>query len=235
MNGSYSLGGQSPETSDVVRAMFLARNNRPESGPFGFQSRRQTTQTLGRPTENIGGLASPPLVTASSSVSFPPVEIHSSQPASFVYLDEAIVGACHITRTGAVQVTRHREEVSAPQQAVSSRVVPYALLIRGMLDRDQIASARALLSLAIADQPDDPDLRKIARVIAPPRHVRSEIRDRDRSPEFHWLHANSGKYEGAWVALVGSELVASDASLKLLLSRLDALGLRGEALVHRVS
>ena len=123
-----------------------------------------------------------------------------------------------------------RERVDVPTDPL-----PYASLIRGMLDRDQVTSARTLLTVALADQPNDRTLRTAAGILALPTSVRRPLRDRDRTLEYAWLTRHYADHRGKWVALVGNELVASAPSLKALLAALESSGRRGEALIHRVA
>ena len=128
----------------------------------------------------------------------------------------------------AVIQTRERVEVSTDR-------LPYASLIRGMLDRDQVTSARTLLTVALADQPKDGTLRTAAGILALPTSARKPLRDRDRTLEYAWLTRHCADHRGEWVALVGNELVASAQSLKDLLAALERSGRRGDALIHRVA
>lgn len=123
---------------------------------------------------------------------------------------------------------------SARAETATDRL-PYASLIRGMLDRDQVASARTLLSVALAEQPSDSELRIVAAVLARPTSVRKALRDRDRVREYAWLTSHGAEHRGQWVAVVGNELVASADSLKQLLLSLEASEHRGDALIHRVA
>lgn len=119
-------------------------------------------------------------------------------------------------------------------EIVSTEKLPYASLIRGMLDRDQVASARTLLSVALADQPTDA-LRTAAGILSPPTSVKKPLRDRDRGREYGWLTRHGAEHRGEWVALIGDELVATARSLKDLLVLLERSGRKGDALIHRVA
>jgi len=112
--------------------------------------------------------------------------------------------------------------------------LPYVALIRGMLDRDQVAAARALLSVALAELPSAPELLRTARVLAVPKSARRSVRDVERTTEYSWLTSHAAAYRGKWVAVVGNELIASAGSLKELLQSLKSSGRETEALIHRV-
>lgn len=131
------------------------------------------------------------------------------------------------------------ERLSAPDLSTSRPRIkedrlPYVALIRGMLDRDQVAAARALLSVALAELPSAPELLRTARVLAVPKSARRSVRDVERTTEYSWLTSHGAAYRGKWVAVVGNELIASAGSLKELLESLKSSGRENEALIHRV-
>ena len=95
----------------------------------------------------------------------------------------------------------------------------------------RILDAQDLLEAAGPSVPVDAKLRE---VLAPARVRISDVRDSDRSAEFHWLRTKSGPYRGQWVALVGPELVASAPSLKELRVQLAASPEAGSPLIHRI-
>ena len=112
--------------------------------------------------------------------------------------------------------------------------LPYVALIRGMLDRDQVAAARTLLSVALAELPSAPELLRAAVVLALPKSARRSVRDVERTSEYSWLTSHAAAYRGKWVAVVGSELIASAGSLKELLQSLKSAGRENDTLIHRV-
>ena len=74
----------------------------------------------------------------------------------------------------------------------------------------------------------------IREVLSPARVRESDVRDVDRSAEFHWLKTKAAEYQGKWVALVGENLVASTDTLKELLARLAELRLEQKPLIHHL-
>ena len=131
------------------------------------------------------------------------------------------------------------ERLSAPDLSTSRPRIdndrlPYVALIREMLDRDQVAAARALLSVALAELPSAPELLQTARVLAVPKSARRSVRDVERTTEYSWLTSHAAGYRGKWVAVVGNELIASAGSLKELLQCLKSSGRENQALIHRV-
>lgn len=133
----------------------------------------------------------------------------------------------------------HVERLSVPDRSKSRPRIdddrlPYVALIRGMLDRDQVAAARALLSVALTELPSAPELLQTARVLAVPKSARRSVRDVERTTEYSWLTSHAAAYRGKWVAVVGNELIASAGSLKELLRSLKSSGRENQALIHRV-
>lgn len=111
------------------------------------------------------------------------------------------------------------------------KAFPYADLIREHLGQGRILAARNLLEFARDLIPSN---SKLVEVLAPPRIRKSDRLGVDRSAEFRWLHANSSRFQGQWVALVGENLVASDATLAELLADLKANPPSNRPLIHHL-
>src|SRR4051812_3980171 len=104
--------------------------------------------------------------------------------------------------------------------------------IRSLLMEGRILDAQDLLESVGPDVPIAPKLRE---VLAPAKARVSDVRDVDRSAEYHWLRTQGGRYVGQWVALVGPELVASAPTLKELRVQLAARPDTGvPPLIHRI-
>jgi|SRR6185436_4011978 len=103
--------------------------------------------------------------------------------------------------------------------------------IRSLLAEGQIWEAQELLKSVGEDVPVDPKLRE---VLSPPRVRESDLKDFDRSAEFHWLKTNWEAYRGKWVALLGEELLASSDTLEELRARLAELNPKRRPLVHHL-
>lgn len=112
--------------------------------------------------------------------------------------------------------------------------LPYAALIRALLEREAIQGARDLLALALGLFPADPELLRINKILAPPRVRRSPVRDHDRSPDFRWLREEGPRHRGFWVALEDGKLLAEAPVLKELLDQLKAIAPARLPLVHRI-
>ena len=126
---------------------------------------------------------------------------------------------------------------SSKQQSVGSateRPEPnsYAARIRALIEQDQVAQARALLSEALEANRDDPELHSLHKVLKPPQGRPREITDTDRTEELEWIVANRDAYRGRWVAVQGNRLVADALSFPELQSRIQKL--KSPPLVHRI-
>ncbi len=106
--------------------------------------------------------------------------------------------------------------------------------IRELVAQERLLEARQLLSEALENEGDNPELRRFKVVLAPPEVAPLAFVDSDRSDELKWI-ANHGKdYRGEWVAVLGDELVAHAKTLKALRAALQNLPENGTPLVHRI-
>jgi hypothetical protein len=110
---------------------------------------------------------------------------------------------------------------------------PYLGLIRGLVQRDQISEARRLLE-ALPSELEQPAVRRLRRLLAPPKINASVAVDTDRRLEYEWLRLHGQEYRGQWVAVAGGQLIASARTLKELLQTLRPLNLASRPLVHRL-
>lgn len=103
--------------------------------------------------------------------------------------------------------------------------------IRSLLAEGQIWEAQNLFNTSGDLLPADSKLRE---VLSPPRIWKSDMRDVDRSPEFHWIRTCGDEYQGKWVALVGENLVASSDTLKELLKEIRSRRFERRPLIHHL-
>ena len=123
--------------------------------------------------------------------------------------------------------------MSAPLRQLSSQESPEVVekQIRSLLMEGRILDAQDLLAAVGPDVPIHPKLRE---VLAPALARKSDVRDVDRTAEYHWLRTHGDRYRGQWVALVGPDLLAAAPSLKELRLRLVAPPKAGPLLIHRI-
>ncbi len=115
-----------------------------------------------------------------------------------------------------------------------SKVVPYLALVRSVLERDDFEAARKALDAVPLETSDEPEVRRLKDLLAPPRITVSPARDVDRTQEYRWLRTHWHEFRGQWIAVDGDTVVAASRSLKELREKLKALQLNRPPIVHRV-
>jgi hypothetical protein len=86
-------------------------------------------------------------------------------------------------------------------------------LIRLALRVGAHLEARQLSERALTRHPGDPDLRKLNRLLSPPRIISSTLPPTaDIEANRGWLKEHSAQYAGRWVALRAGELLATGSS-----------------------
>ncbi len=103
----------------------------------------------------------------------------------------------------------------------------FARAVQLALSAGAFRAARSLSAIATTRYPDHAELRKYARVLAPPKVTRStRPADPTLKANRDWLMVHGDQYRGRWVALRNGELVDSASSLQLLSDQLrDTNGL----------
>jgi len=114
--------------------------------------------------------------------------------------------------------------------------MPYAQVIRSLLDKEEVGAAQRVLRLALREGGGNRGhLAAFAKVLARPRITpRVGLRDPDRSAEFHALGHVPRELQGKWVAIVGAVVVAEGATLRDLLTKLKDMHLDRAPLVHHI-
>ncbi|MCB0107732.1 MAG: hypothetical protein KDE53_17545 [Caldilineaceae bacterium] len=77
-------------------------------------------------------------------------------------------------------------------------------------------AARALATTGAAQYPDDAELQKAARILAPPKFLRRLPADPTIRANHEWLRNHRMDYHGQWVALRNGQLLANGDSLQAL-------------------
>jgi hypothetical protein len=115
----------------------------------------------------------------------------------------------------------------------SDREMPFATFVLDHLRRGDVARARSLLQFALSKDPENPELNRMARVLAPPvvRSASLAPGPKLRIPGPEALR----EYAGQWVALVDGQVVEAAGSLKLLLAQLSRLPTSVRPIVHLVN
>lgn len=98
----------------------------------------------------------------------------------------------------------------------------YVPRIRTLLHSGDFRGARALVAEAREHDCNEPELEKLAKLVAPPTYKLTPAEGRDRSAEMQWLREHAEEYRGQWVAVLGSELLGHSPELRDLMTHLRA-------------
>ena len=119
-------------------------------------------------------------------------------------------------------------------ETATSSASPDARGVRELVAQERLLEARELLEQALRDDQDNPELRSLQVVLAPPEVTRVNLTDQDRTKELQWIAAHAKEYRGRWIAVLGDTLVAHASSLKELRVALEKLPDNGTPLLHRI-
>lgn len=108
------------------------------------------------------------------------------------------------------------------------------LVVRDLIERDKIGTARELLSGLPLDYLSDPLVLRLLKTLAPPIAKQSKKQDIDRQKDYAWLHDHGREYTGQWLALEDGRLVAVAATLRDIRAKVKALRLSHPPLLHQV-
>jgi hypothetical protein len=104
--------------------------------------------------------------------------------------------------------------------------------VRSLIEKEDLAGAKALAAEAAALFPDDPTVQQMHRFFRPYRVSRSPVLAPDRSRAFARLDEEAPKLRGRWVALSEDDVIASAGTLQELLAVIEPIPLEHPALVH---
>lgn len=91
--------------------------------------------------------------------------------------------------------------------------------------------ARQISERALQQYPDDRDVKKFARVLAPPRVISSNLPpDPGVSANHDWLKDHGSEYSGQWVALRSGDFLGAAGSVKELVALVGDT--KGVLLIH---
>lgn len=129
---------------------------------------------------------------------------------------------------------REAETLPAWEDPAPVAALPYAALIRAHLAAGDVHAARTLLDAALRGPIVSDELRRLKKVLAPPRVSPSDTVERERGLEYGWLAQHGGDFSGEWVALDGERVLAHGRLLKDVLVAVKAMRPDRTPLVHRV-
>jgi hypothetical protein len=108
-------------------------------------------------------------------------------------------------------VVRPREEAALKDAAA------YVAAIRAAFLEEAHLRARELATEGHRRFPDDPELARYARVLAPPQVLRADLPpDPSGTLDILWLRAHADEYHGEWIALKDGQLVAHAPTVREL-------------------
>ena len=92
--------------------------------------------------------------------------------------------------------------------------------IRAEVERGDFRRARELVARALQSTPDDPDVLRWQRVVAPAVVRPGTTCGDDRRRDLEWLRAHAPEHSGRWVAIDGGELLAEAPTLAKVLDQI---------------
>lgn len=119
-------------------------------------------------------------------------------------------------------------------QESSPEATPYLTAVRQLIDEERITAARRLLDSVPLHVANEPAIRRLRTLLAPPVVRVIAERGADRSRELDWLRTQGREHRGNWVALDGNRLLAVAPSLRALRECVKRLALAGIPVFHRV-
>lgn len=106
------------------------------------------------------------------------------------------------------------------------------LVVRDLIEREQISTARRLLAGLPLEYLSDPLVLRLLKTLAQPVVKACQKQDVDRQKDYDWLREHARKYMGQWVALHDGQLLAASATLRDISEKVKALRLRHPPLLH---
>jgi hypothetical protein len=119
------------------------------------------------------------------------------------------------------------------QVVVDRRVTDELALLRDLVARGELAEAWELVRGMERRWPDDEEVRRFARVLAPPTFsVRHESAVKPSRDEYRWLREHSREYPGCWLAVLGDRLIAANPDVKVVVEAIRQDPTARGALLH---
>ena len=115
------------------------------------------------------------------------------------------------------------------------RKTPFAAIIKSLIEGEQVPRAKRVLRLALADQPTNPELRDLERLLRPSTATPVAQRDFDRQSQWQLLATLTETHAGQWVAIGRGGLLASDSNLKNLVAWLKKNEVVEAPLIHKLA
>lgn len=122
----------------------------------------------------------------------------------------------------AAEAADERRFIAAYASVDWTRQPPDAIMraVRLAITADAPLAARRLATEGAQRHPEHAELQKAARILAPPRVIRSDLPPNPgMAHNVRWLKEQGAPYRGSWVALREGQLLATADSLQALIER----------------
>ena len=103
-----------------------------------------------------------------------------------------------------------------------------------LISTSRVPEARELVLVLAKKWPDSRHVQHMARVLEPPRVIKSGGPTRSVDKEFAWLRAHAHEYPGCWLALVEDRLIAADPEYRVVSAAIrEAVGQAGALVFYQ--
>jgi hypothetical protein len=122
---------------------------------------------------------------------------------------------------------------TATQAVVDHKVTDDLALLRDLVGRGELAEAREIVQDLERRWPDNEEVRRFARVLAPPAiSVRHGSTAKPSRREYRWLREHSRAYPGCWLAVLDDRLIAASPDVKVVVEAIRQDPTARGALLH---
>jgi Arc/MetJ-type ribon-helix-helix transcriptional regulator len=136
--------------------------------------------------------------------------------------EELVCNALHVLREHADRQGAHRHPNEIPADTPPQSPDDYLQALAHAFRTGEFGRARQLATEGAARYPDNAELAKSARVLAPPTVTRaSRPHTADIRANRAWLKAHRQDYAGQWIALRDGHLLAAAPSFDALVACVD--------------
>jgi hypothetical protein len=102
---------------------------------------------------------------------------------------------------------------ASPSQSLADELAQLA----GLVGHGELVGAAEMVKDMERRWPDDEEVRRFARVLAPPTlSARKGSPARPRHQEYRWLREHSREHPGCWLAVLGDRLIAASPDVKVV-------------------
>ncbi len=110
----------------------------------------------------------------------------------------------------------------------------FTAAINRALSTEAVRLARALVEQGLAQYPDNEQLHKYQRGIAPPKVTNRTPSTSNHARTMHWLSQHSHEYVGQWIAVQDGQLLGTGDTRQALAGQLGTLADQEDVMMVRV-